>query len=68
MEKKAGIAAFAKFKWLNAVNSIAGGDALKWAAVLNLPYEQFFMKQMLAKTELEYKENYHVLYIKSLEK
>lgn len=46
---------------MNAVNSVAGGDALKYEAVLNLPYETFYFKQLLAKTESEYKEKYFEL-------
>lgn len=36
MEKKAGIAAFEKFKYINTINSLAGGDVTKWADILAL--------------------------------
>lgn len=58
MEKKAGIQAFEKFKYINTVNSLAGGDVTKWADILNLPYERMFTKLLLNKTEAEYQRRY----------
>ena len=64
IEKRAGIKAFEKFGYINAVDALAGGDPLRWEAVLNLSYEVFFMKQLLRKTQFEYQEKYHELYLK----
>jgi hypothetical protein len=44
------------------INSLADGDILKWQSVLNLPYDQVFLKQYLNKTEFAYREKYNELY------
>lgn len=61
MEKKAGIQAFEKFKYINTVNSLAGGDVTKWADILNIPYERILTKLLLNKTEAEYQKKYSEL-------
>jgi hypothetical protein len=61
LEKKAGIRAFEKFKYINTVNALAGGDITKWDAVLNMPYERVLTKLLLNKTESEYQKRYSEL-------
>jgi hypothetical protein len=58
MEKRAGIASFEKFKYINTVNSLAGGDITKWNAILAMPYERILTKLLLNKTEAEYQKRY----------
>ena len=67
LEKKAGIETFKKFKYYNAVNSLSGGNVKDWTIILNLPYEQFFIKQLMNKTEAEYQKKYHKLLLKENE-
>jgi len=61
LEKKAGIQAFEKFKYINTVNSLAGGDITKWDSILNMPYERVLTKLLLNKTEAEYQKRYSEL-------
>lgn len=58
LEKRAGIQAFEKFKYINTVNSLAGGDITKWNAILAMPYERILTKLLLNKTEAEYQKRY----------
>ncbi|WP_144916744.1 hypothetical protein [Mucilaginibacter frigoritolerans] len=58
MEKRAGIQNFEKFKYINTINSLAGGDITKWAQILNMPYERILTKLLLNKTEAEYQKRY----------
>jgi uncharacterized protein YgbK (DUF1537 family) len=61
LEKKAGIRAFEKFKYINTINSLAGGDITKWTDILNMPYERVLTKLLLNKTEAEYQKRYSEL-------
>lgn len=61
MEKKAGIQAFEKFKYINTVNALAGGDITKWSAILAMPYDRVLTKLLLNKTEAEYRHRYSEL-------
>jgi hypothetical protein len=61
LEKKAGIQSFEKFKYINTVNSLAGGDITKWSEILNMPYERVLTKLLLNKTEAEYQKRYSEL-------
>jgi hypothetical protein len=61
LERRAGIQTFEKFKYINTVNSIAGGDITKWALILNMPYERVLTKLLLNKTEAEYQKKYSEL-------
>lgn len=63
MERKAGIESFKKFGYINTVDSLAGGDVLKWNDVLNLPYEMVFLKQLRNKTQEAYSKKYQELVI-----
>ncbi|GAB2983962.1 hypothetical protein GCM10027049_21830 [Mucilaginibacter puniceus] len=58
MENKAGIQAFERFKYINTVNALAGGDVTKWEEILNLPYDRVLTKLLLNKTEAEYQKRY----------
>jgi len=58
MEKKAGIQAFEKFKYVNTINALAGGDITRWDTILNMPYERVLTKLLLNKTEAEYQKRY----------
>lgn len=58
LEKKAGIRAFEKFKYINTVNSLAGGDITKWHEILAMPYDRVLTKLLLNKTEAEYQRRY----------
>ncbi|MFA6085578.1 hypothetical protein [Mucilaginibacter sp.] len=58
MEKRAGIQAFEKFRYINTVNSLAGGDITKWQLILAMPYERILTKLLLNKTEAEYQKRY----------
>lgn len=59
MEKKAGIQTFEKFKYVNTINALAGGDITKWDTILNMPYERVLTKLLLNKTEAEYQKRYN---------
>jgi hypothetical protein len=61
LEKKAGIQSFEKFKYINTINSLAGGDITKWNEVLNMPYERVLTKLLLNKAEAEYQKKYSEL-------
>lgn len=61
MEKKAGIQAFEKFKYINTVNALAGGDITKWSSILAMPYDRVLTKLLLNKTEAEYQRRYSEL-------
>jgi hypothetical protein len=61
LEKKAGIGSFEKFRYVNTVNALAGGDITKWAAILQMPYERVLTKLLLNKTEAEYHRRYNEL-------
>ena len=61
MEKRAGIHTFEKFKYINTVNSLAGGDITKWTDILNMPYDRILTKLLLNKTEAEYQRKYNEL-------
>jgi len=61
MEKKAGIQAFEKFKYINTVNALAGGDITKWSVILAMPYDRVLTKLLLNKTEAEYQRRYSEL-------
>jgi len=61
LEKRAGIQAFEKFKYINTVNALAGGDITKWSQILNMPYERVLTKLLLNKTEAEYQKKYSEL-------
>ena len=61
MEKRAGIQSFEKFKYINTINSLAGGDITKWSEILNMPYERVLTKLLLNKTEAEYQKKYSEL-------
>ncbi|MBD1394596.1 hypothetical protein [Mucilaginibacter glaciei] len=50
--------AFEKFKYINTVNSLAGGDITKWESILAMPYERILTKLLLNKTEAEYQKRY----------
>ena len=58
LEKRAGIQSFEKFKYINTVNSLAGGDLTKWDDILGMPYERVLTKLLLNKTEAEYQKRY----------
>lgn len=58
LEKKAGIQAFEKFKYINTINSLAGGDITKWELILAMPYDRVLTKLLLNKTEAEYQRRY----------
>lgn len=59
MEKRAGIQAFEKFKYINTINALAGGDVTKWHLILAMPYERVLTKLLLNKTEAEYQKRFH---------
>ena len=61
LEKKAGIHTFEKFKYINTINSLAGGDITKWNKISNMPYERVLTKLLLNKTEAEYQKKYSEL-------
>ncbi|MCC8409780.1 hypothetical protein LJ707_12645 [Mucilaginibacter sp. UR6-1] len=58
MEKRAGIQAFEKFKHINTLNALSGGDVTKWDDIMNMPYERLLTKLLLNKTEAEYQRRY----------
>jgi hypothetical protein len=58
LEKRAGVQSFEKFKYINTVNALAGGDITKWDIVINMPYERVLTKLLLNKTEAEYQKKY----------
>lgn len=65
LEKRAGIHAFEKFKYINTINALAGGDITKWETIMNLPYERVLTKLLLNKTEAEYQKRYSELALQS---
>ncbi|MBE9662014.1 hypothetical protein [Mucilaginibacter myungsuensis] len=58
LEQRAGIKNFEPFKYINTINSLAGGDVTKWDTVLNLPYHTVLTKLLLNKTEAAYQKRY----------
>jgi hypothetical protein len=64
VEKKAGILSFEKFTFYNTINTLAGGDLLKWDEVMNLPYEKVFLKRLMNKTDAEFQKKYQDLMVK----
>jgi hypothetical protein len=63
VEKRAGIQSFEKFKYINTINSLAGGDITKWDTVMNMPYERVLTKLLLNKTEAEYQRKYREIIV-----
>ena len=61
LEKRAGVQSFEKFKYINTVNSLSGGDVTKWPEILNMPYERVLTKLLLNKCEAEYQKRYSEL-------
>ena len=53
-EERAGIERFGKFGYLLSINSLAGGDVLKWAQVRELPYEVALSKLMIDKDQSDF--------------
>jgi hypothetical protein len=68
IEKRAGITKFAEFGFYNSVNSLAGGDVLKWRAIMNLPYDEFFIKMRMNKVEAAFNKKYQELSLKENQK
>ena len=58
MEQRAGIKNFERFKYINTINALSGGDITKWDIILNLPYDRVLTKLLLNKTEAEYQRRY----------
>lgn len=58
VEQRAGIAKFQRFKYINTINALSGGDIIKWDVILNLPYDRVLTKLLLNKTEAEYQGRY----------
>ncbi len=52
---------FERFKYINTVNSLAGGDITKWRDILNMPYDRVLTKLLLNKCEAEYQRRYNEL-------
>ena len=53
-EERAGIDRFNKFGYLTAIDSLAGGDVLKWPEIRNMEYEAAFSKLMLDKERSDF--------------
>lgn len=53
-EERAGIDRFNKFGYLTAIDSLAGGNVLKWAEIRNIEYETAFTKLMIDKEKSEF--------------
>ena len=68
LEKSAGIAAFEKFSYINTVNTLAGGDVLKWQSIMNLPYETVYLKMLLNKEQAAFNKKYQELSLKAAKK
>jgi hypothetical protein len=68
IEKRAGVEAFAEFSFYNQVNALAGGDILKWRAIMNLPYDEFFIKMRMNKVEAAFNKKYQELSLKENQK
>lgn len=55
---RAGIHSFDQFSFYNTIDSLAGGDVLKYEQVLNLSYNVVFLKLKRTLLESKYKTNY----------
>lgn len=53
-EERAGIDRFNKFGYLTAIDSLAGGDVLKWPEIRNIEYETAFTKLMIDKERSDF--------------
>lgn len=57
-QMRAGISMFDEFGVMNIVDTLAGGDVLKYDAILNLEYNTVFLKLRKSNVESIYQENY----------
>lgn len=57
-QRKAGIGAFRQFGITNTIDSLAGGDVLKYDEVLKLDYNTVFVKLKRSKVEAEFQRKY----------
>jgi len=53
-EEKAGIDRFGRFGYLMAIDSLSGGDVLKWPAIRDLQYEIAFSKLVIDKEKSDF--------------
>ncbi len=53
-EQEAGIDVFSKYQELNDLETLSGGDVLKWNDVKAIKYSDFLMKMMMNKDAREF--------------
>ena len=58
-QKKAGIDRFQKYGVFNLIDALAGGNVLKWEAIMELPYVDVYKKLLLFKDEAGFQKDYH---------
>lgn len=56
-QRQAGIADFDRFGVFNTIDSLAGGDILKWGEVMKLVYNEVFLKLCMNKQQHIFQEN-----------
>lgn len=57
-QRRAGIEKFDQFGIMNVVDSLAGGDILKYEQVLKIDYNTVFMKMLRSKVESDFQRRY----------
>jgi hypothetical protein len=53
-EERAGIERFEQFGYLLSIDSLAGGDILKWPKIRDIEYEQVFSKLLIDKAHNDF--------------
>jgi len=57
-QRRAGIDMFDEFGVMNTIDSLAGGDILKYEQILKIDYNTVFIKQKMLKFANQFQENY----------
>ncbi len=61
LEIEAGIEVFSKYGPVNTLETLAGGDVLRWEEVKGLSYDTVYIKQLLNKDRREFEKKYREL-------
>lgn len=60
-ESNAGIEVFERYGAINVLETLSGGDVLKWETVKGLSYEVVYVKLCLNRDKAEYEKKYREL-------
>lgn len=58
--RQAGIDDFNRFGVFNTIDSLAGGDVLKWGEIMKITYNDIFLKLCMNKQQHIFQENLRI--------